>query len=175
MPYTELLNNTITNENESLGELSKKQPILLVFLRHFGCVFCREAMQDIGKKRDEWEKTNVKVVLVHMSDHDTANSYFEKYNLKGVSNISNPDTSLYAKFGLLKGKPSQLMGLKNFFRGFEVTLGKGIPLALKFIGDGFQMPGVFFIRNGKVVNSFIHKNAADVPDYDGIISCCGDV
>jgi hypothetical protein len=49
---------------------------------------------------------------------------------------------------------------------------KGTPVSLKQIGDGFQMPGIFMIRNGRVADSYIHKSAADRPDYDNIIACC---
>jgi hypothetical protein len=56
-------------------------------------------------------------------------------------------------------------------RGIEVTM-KGTSLGLKQIGDGFQMPGIFMIHNGRIADSYIHKTASDRPDYDNIIKCC---
>ncbi|MFT4535687.1 MAG: peroxiredoxin [Saprospiraceae bacterium] len=164
------ISNIVTNRGRSLVDASSEMPVLLVFLRHFGCVFCREAMIDISKKREDWEKQNINVVLVHMSDFETAEKYFKKFNVPGIENISDPTCGLYASFGLSKGNASQLFGLKNFIRGFETTI-KGIPIGLRQIGDGFQMPGVFLIRNGKVLESYIHKSAADRPDYDSLIQC----
>jgi peroxiredoxin len=160
-----------TSKGRTLVDASSETPVLLVFLRHFGCVFCREAMQDIGKNKNEWEKQNIKVILVHMSDYDTAETYFKKYKIPGIENISDPTCGLYASFGLGKGSASQLFGLKNFMRGFETTL-KGIPIGLRQIGDGFQMPGVFLIRNGKVMDSYIHASASDRPDYASLMQCC---
>ena len=164
------ITNIVTNRGRSLIEATSETPVLLVFLRHFGCVFCREAMLDISKKKDNWEKQNINVVLVHMSDFETAEKYFKKFNVAGIENISDPSCSLYASFGLSKGSASQLFGLKNFIRGFETTI-KGIPIGLRQIGDGFQMPGVFLIRDGKVLESYIHTSAADRPDYDSLIQC----
>ena len=165
------ISNIVTNKDRSLEDASHEKPVMLVFLRHFGCVFCREAMLDIGKKRDEWSKKNINVVLVHMSDYDTAETYFKKYKISGIENISDPTCGLYASFGLGKGSVSQLFGLKNFIRGFETTV-KGIPIGLRQIGDGFQMPGVFLLKVGKVIESYIHTSAADRPDYDNLINCC---
>jgi len=165
------ITNIVTNRGRSLIEASSEKPILLVFLRHFGCVFCREAMIDIGKKKEEWAEKNINVVLVHMSDYETADKYFKKFNIEGIENISDPSCGLYAKFGLGKGSVSQLFGLKNFMRGFETTF-KGVPISLRQIGDGFQMPGVFLIRNGNVMDSYIHSSAADRPDYESLMECC---
>lgn len=166
----ELLATMQTNENENLLNLSKVQPVLLVFLRHFGCIFCREAMVDLSGLKSSFESRGIKVVLVHMSDYETAAKYFEMFGLQGVTNISDPECKFYRDFGLGKGRFSQLFGLKSWARGIEVTLVKGIPFTFQQIGDGFQMPGVFYIRNGKVLNSFIHKTSADRPDYQNIIS-----
>ncbi|MDF1697127.1 MAG: SelL-related redox protein [Saprospiraceae bacterium] len=163
---------TITNRNRNLEEASFEKPVLLVFLRHFGCIFCREAMKDIGSKRKEWEEKNINVVLVHMSDNETAEKYFKKYGIPNIEHISNPTCSLYASFGLTKGSASQLFGLKNWIRGFEVSVIKGTPIGLRQIGDGFQMPGVFLIAEGEVKDSYIHASASDRPNYESIISCC---
>lgn len=172
MQNIQSIETTQTNKSRTLEEASFERPVLLVFLRHFGCVFCREAMKDISKKNNEWEEKNINVILVHMSDDKTAEEYFQKYGMPEIEHISNPSCSLYASFGLTKGTASQLFGLKNWIRGFEVTVIKGTPLGLRQIGDGFQMPGVFLISNGNIMDSYIHASASDRPDYDDLISCC---
>ena len=45
-----------TNKGNTLGQMSEKNPILLVFLRHFGCTFCREAIDELSKKKANIEK-----------------------------------------------------------------------------------------------------------------------
>ena len=56
-------------------------------------------------------------------------------------------------------------------RGFTagVINGHGVGSQL---GDGFQMPGVFIIREGEVREEFIHKLASDRPDYEQLVKCC---
>jgi len=169
---SQFLSSIQTTADIDLGGLSHKGPVLLVFLRHFGCVFCKEALKDIAKKRSTWEQKGVNIVLVHMSDEDTATDFFNRFGLHGITSVSDPDCLLYARFGLTKGSMGQLFGLKNWIRGFEVSgTGKALP-SIKQIGDGFQMPGIFLLVDGEVEQSFIHKSAADRPDYDHLISCC---
>ena len=159
----------LTNTNESIIDMSFKGPVLLVFLRHFGCIFCREALRDLSLKRQEYEEKNIGLIFVHMSDNETAEMYFRSFNLDGVKHISDPTCSYYNAFRLGKGNISQLFGFKNLVRGFEVTIGKGIPVMASQLGDGNQMPGVFVVYQGKIVNEFRHTFAGDKPDYDEII------
>ena len=41
-----------TQQGSTLLELSKQAPVLLVFLRHTGCTFCREALADLAADED---------------------------------------------------------------------------------------------------------------------------
>lgn len=174
MQDVQIYKSAQTSKGRTLDEASFEKPVLLVFLRHFGCIFCREAMKDISKKRNEWEEKNINIILVHMTDDETAQKYFTKYGIAQIEHISNPSCNLYASFGLMKGSGSQLFGLKSWIRGFEATVMTGIPIGLKQVGDGFQMPGVFLISKGQIMDSYIHTNASDRPDYSRLISCCVD-
>ena len=162
----------VTATGESLAALSDVTPVLIVFLRHFGCVFCRESLHDISKKRRTIESKGIKIVLVHMSDNETAEIYFKKFNLKNIAHISDPECKIYASFGLLKGSFSQLFGLKTWIRGFEVAATKQILPTIYKIGDGLQMPGIFLLKNATIVGSFIHKTASDKPNYENLIAVC---
>ncbi|MCB9284048.1 MAG: redoxin domain-containing protein [Lewinellaceae bacterium] len=171
IPIEDLMQGMITNLGDSLFDLSYRQPVLLVFLRHFGCTFCREALADISRKRASIEEKGTRIVFVHMADNEIAEQYFQKYNLPGAVHISDPACQYYAAFGLSKGTFTQLFGLSTWVRGFSAGVldGHGIGPQL---GDGFQMPGIFVLVNGKVRDSFIHKLASDRPDYEGLVECC---
>lgn len=152
-----------TNTGESLKKYSENQPTLLVFLRRFGCTFCREALDDLSKIRPKIEERGVKIVFVHMADNDTAETYFERFNLPNAIHISDELCKFYEQFGLLKGSTRQLFGLSVLMRGFQLAVKEGYGLG--FLGDGFQMPGIFLVNKGKIQNSYIHATAADKPDY----------
>jgi len=162
----------ITKNGDNVYDLSIDSSVMLIFLRHFGCIFCKEALFDISKKRRALEERGVKIVFVHMAEAEVAEKYFLTFGLKDVNHISDPTCALYKEFGLTKGTTSQLLGLKNWVRGFEVSVGKGIEVSIRQIGDAFQMPGVFVIDNGRIKSKYIHSTAADKPDYEKLISCC---
>ncbi|WKN46153.1 SelL-related redox protein [Tunicatimonas pelagia] len=159
-----------TNQEHNLSSLSYEQPLLLVFLRHFGCTFCREALQEIAEKRTAIENQEVKIVLVHMGSVAQGEAYFAKNNLSGLSHISDPSCQLYNLFRLQRARFSQVFGLRVWLRGFKagVLHSHGIG---KLVGDGFRMPGVFLIYQGELLKSYKHQLASDRPDYVSLASC----
>jgi len=165
----------VFGKGETLASLSNQQPVLLVFLRHFGCSFCREAIDDIAKRRKSIESQGVRIVMVHMAPSpQVAEKFFKRFKLFPIDHISDPEKQFYRAFGLTKGNPSQLFGLMNWIRGFQagVAEGRGFDYHSEEIGDGFQMPGVFVLHRGEIINSFIHQHAWDRPDYEEIVRCC---
>ncbi len=161
-----------TNKGNNLLDLSYQSPVLLVFLRHFGCVYCKESMMDIARKKINFEKDGVHVVMVHMADYNVAEEYMNAFSLHDIEHISDVECKVYATFGLVKGSFSQLFGLKTWIRGFEIAVTKQMIPSNKRVGDGFQMPGVFLLKDGVVQASFIHNSVADKPDYEGLIKSC---
>ncbi|MEC9372508.1 MAG: SelL-related redox protein [Planctomycetota bacterium] len=165
-----MLAQTKTASGETLADLSARTPLLLVFLRHLGCTFCREALADVGARRSEIESRGTRIALVHMSDPEEAREVFARYGLGDVAQVSDPSQALYRSMGLQRGSLWQLFGLKVWWRGFVAGIlnrhGVG-----GLMGDGFQMPGVFLVENGKVVRTFRHESAADRPDYADLSTC----
>ncbi|MFN8318593.1 MAG: SelL-related redox protein [Saprospiraceae bacterium] len=172
MPLAETMKLMKTSDGSDVFTISESHLVFLVFLRHFGCVFCRESLVDLSKKMEVFHSQNITPVFVHMTDNQTAEKYFAEYNWKEVIHVSDPETRFYLAFGLVKGRFNQLFGLKTLVRGFEVAATKGIFPTLTTVGDGFQMPGIFLVKNGKILESYIHASAADKPDYDTLIRCC---
>lgn len=162
------ISSIVTNRNSNLLELSLEKPVMLVFLRHFGCVFCRDALRELSTLKTFITEKQVQLIFVHMASNELANEFFEKYDLNGFESISDPECKIYSSFGLGKGNFNQLFGLKSFIKGFEASM-HGTMISLKQIGDGFQMPGVFVVHKGKIIQSYIHRTASDKPDYLSLI------
>jgi hypothetical protein len=156
-----------TESGSTLLALAEESPVLLVFLRHFGCAFCRQAISDVADLRPELIKRGVRPVFVHLGPPELARVYFEYYGLGDVERVNDPSASVYQLpvFGL--GRKSPLLQALNpvvwvgwWLRGAIFKHGIG-----KIEGDGQQMPGIFFIRGGKIVRRFIYKTIADEPNY----------
>ena len=168
----ELLESIYTNKGNSLAQLNQQNPILLVFLRHFGCVFCKEALTDIAQLRKQIEGYGIQIIFVHMASKAVADDYFERYQLQGIQHVSDPDSSHYRSFGIEKGSFSQLYGMRTWIRGFAAKQqGHALEIA-KELGSTTQMPGLFMIQDGKIMDQYLHQYASDRPDYLQLIQCC---
>jgi len=167
-----LLNEIITNKGNDLDSLSRSNPVILVFLRHFGCIFCKEAINDLADRKLELAYKKIKLVFVHMAEVAIADKFFNEFGLEDAEHVSDSECNIYKKFGLAKGKFTQLFGLKTWVRGFQISKNTSHHMAVKQIGDSFQMPGIFVLFKGNIVDSYIHKTAADRPNYDKFINCC---
>ncbi len=163
---TAVLEEFRTESGRTLLNVLDESPMLLVFLRHFGCSFCREALDRVSKVQDQLRARGVQPVFVHLGSPERAKPYFDYYNLSHVERVSNPDASLYTTpmFGLRRVNP--------FLHFLQPTVWMGwVRSAIRLYGigiiheDAHQMPGVFFLRNRAIVRSFRYRSIADQPDY----------
>lgn len=153
----------------TLHDLSLRTPVLVVFLRHLGCTFCREALADIASLRAAIENDGITIVLVHMSAPDHAAAFFSTYGLANIAHISDPGATLYRSFDLKRGNLWELFGPRVAWRGLKATLAGHKVGRLQ--GDGFQMPGVFLLQDGRIVREFRHRDAGERPNYVELAAC----
>lgn len=157
---------TRSHRGATLEQLSADRPVLVVFLRHTGCVFCRESLGDLSRQRAALEAAGVGLALVHMSDPLSATLRFEQYGLGDVHRYSDRERRLYAAFGLERGKLRQVFGLRVWWRALGAVLcGNWFG---RWEGDGFQLPGVFLLYRGRLLTVHRAACAAERPDYVAI-------
>jgi peroxiredoxin len=153
-----------TDRGATVDTLSRCRPVLLVFLRHSGCTFCREALADLAAQRRDVEAAGATIVLAHMGEPEFGRDFFRKYGLDDLHQISDPGRGLYRAFGLQRGNLWMLFGPKVWVRGFDAGIVRRHGVG-RLVGDGFQMPGLFMVFHGQVLRSYRHQSAADRPDY----------
>jgi peroxiredoxin len=160
---------TRTNVGASLDELSRLSPILLVFLRQSGCMFCREALADLAVRREEIEANGTRLVLVHMGTEEQGARLFARYGLEHATRVDDPRRSLYRAFGLPRGTMGMFLSPRLWARSFQaIVLGRN--LMGRFTGDVFQMPGAFLLYYGQLVRCYRHQNPSDRPDYMALVT-----
>jgi peroxiredoxin len=140
-----------------------EQPLFLVFLRHFGCAFCREAVSDLVEKRPAMEANGVSLAFVHLGTEVKAQWFFKPYGLLDVPRFSDPEARLYQAFGLVRVPFRKFLNAESIFRLLSATLRgnfTGFPA-----GDIERMPGAFLINQGEIRKAFRHKLVSDRPDY----------
>lgn len=158
-----------TNKQNNLYKLSEQQPVLLVFLRHFGCSFCRDTLMRIGELRKGIEDKQIKIVLVNMYDNATAEDNLKEYNLADLDYIADEESILYKTFKLRRATFSQIFGIKVFIKMLKIFFIKGTFSSLTEQADTFQMPGIFLVKNGNIIQQYNYTSIADTPPILEII------
>ena len=159
-----VLSEKRTSSGSDLASLSKLHPVLVVFLRHAGCTFCRQAVADVAKVRQGIEANGVQIVFVHLGNPQATAMLLARHGFQSMETIHDTDQRLYEAFGLKRGTIAQVASPRVIWRGICAGLFEGHGMG-KPEGDVLQLPGVFLLDNCEVSNSFRHRSAADRPDY----------
>src|SRR5580698_8553906 len=104
---TRALDSIRTESGASLLALAEASPLLLVFLRHVGCSFCRQAISDVAELRPELDKRGVRPVFVHLGTPERAKPFFDYYGIGDVERVSDPEAKIYQNpvFAISRIKP----------------------------------------------------------------------
>jgi hypothetical protein len=155
-----------TESGTSLLALSEASPVLLLFLRHFGCSFCRQAISDVADLKGELDSRGVRPVFVHLGTPERAKPFFDYYGIGNVERVSDPEAKVYQLplFALPRIHPALTLFQHSVWKGWlKGALFKHGIGAIK--EDGHQMQGIFFLKGSKIVRQFRYKTIADEPNY----------
>lgn len=159
----------IATNGKSIAAMSDNQDVLLVFLRHAGCTFCRETLDELRSTRSAWTGLGMLPVVVHMGSDEEGRGMMQRFELSDLPTISDPDCRLFRAYQLPRGNVSQLFGWNVWLRGFIVAIVKGYGFG-KIRGDGFQLSGAFLVRHGKIIKANPSKDAADSCPWKPIVN-----
>lgn len=150
-----------------LRSLDPHSPALVVFLRSFGCTFCREAMADVAAAKSRLQAEGAQIAFVHGASPAEAAPWFAKYGLGDATVVSDPALAHYRAFGLERMKLPALVDPQVWTRGAASALSHGF--GMQTVEMMRQLPGVFVIQNGAILREFRHRTAADRPDYVALV------
>ncbi len=167
----EAVGETRCETGERLDELSGRSRLLLLFLRHWGCPFCREMLREFAPHREILREAGIETVFVHMGTPERAQPYFEHYGLVDALRISDPEQQLYRHpaFDIPSRSPLRYLGDLQAARalsGFALRNG----FALFKTEDITQMPGAFLVERNRIVARHRYRSIADKLDYRRFVS-----
>ncbi len=157
---TQILKKTRTNQGDSILAMSRTKPVLLVFIRHFGCTFCRENVAEISSIEKQINQLGHSLVFVHMSDPSFGDEFFARYFDHPVVHIADPSRRIFKAFGLRRGNLRQVFGPMTWIRGLWAGLIKGHGLG-EVEGDSLQLGGYFLIKDEQVVFKHYYQAASE--------------
>ena len=122
----------------------------------------------MARRRSQLEASGAGIVLVHPGNDKRAVELFARYGLDDLPRFADPGLVLYRALGLTRGSLLQLFGPRVVWRAATAAL-RGHRPGRKS-GDALQMPGVFLVRGGVIVEAFRHGDVSDRPDYRAIVA-----
>lgn len=168
LKFSDVVKNVRTNTGENLLTLSYNKPILMVFIRHFGCTFCKETVSEISNVENQIREKGLTPVFVHLSDPSYGDKFFEKYFSHQVLHVSDPCRRLYRSLDIKRGNLWQLFGLPTWYRGFVAGVFKGHGGPGEIEGDFLQLGAYFVLDKGQIVFSHYNHSASEQFDLSTI-------
>jgi peroxiredoxin len=131
----------------------------LVFMRHIGCIFCREQVQDLRDNAAALEEAGVSVVIITPDRPSRARKFVEQYRVP-FPTLTDPERNAYRAYGLMDGSLGQLINPHIIARGAKATL-NGTFLN-RTTSAPRQLPGTAIVDStGRLLHLHHARDAAD--------------
>ncbi len=147
-------------------------PLLVVFLRHYGCIFCRERAAAVCTHRAAIEQKGASIVFVGNGLPVFARA-FATQHADGLPVLSDPSGQSYQRAGMRSGYSTVLRPavLKNAWRAFRSGHRQ-----TRVEGDVWQQGGALLIAgDGGVLDSQRDCAAGDPIDWPRVLAAIPDV
>jgi peroxiredoxin len=150
-----------------LSQLWQDGPVLLTFLRHFGCMFCREWLGELEDYQDDIRRMGLKIYSVGIGEPKHAERYCGRLT-PNTECFSNEDASAYYEYGFGQMGLKELLNL-DFVRNTLRALANG-NIQTEMTGDGRMIGGHFIIdQDGIIRYAFYSETAGDHPTFGEIL------
>lgn len=150
-----------------LSTVWRDGPILLTFLRHFGCMFCREWLRDLEDNQADIRRMGLNIYSIGIGEPKHAERYCGRLSPSTVC-FSNEDASAYHEYGFAQMGLKEVLNL-NFARNTLRALAKG-NIQTETTGDGRMIGGHFIIdQKGIIRYAFYSETAGDHPAFGELL------
>ncbi|MEM9178039.1 MAG: SelL-related redox protein [Myxococcota bacterium] len=146
-------------------EVSGDRVSLLVFLRHFGCIFCRETIADL-RAASEANPDYPDVLFFFQGSATEGRAFLRRYWPEARA-VADPELAFYERFGIRRATFLEALGPSVVIGARRRAQAKGHESGPRE-GDIWRMPGIFAVADKKIVWAHHPKHAADHPDFPGI-------
>jgi peroxiredoxin len=157
-----------------LADLWRDGPVVLAFVRHLGCIFCREAIARLATLHPTLAESGARVVVVTMANPEQADS-FCRQRAPGLLCVAEPTADLHRRYGLRQGTVLELAGPASLLAGARATLAGHAQGLGRPIGDPTMLPGTFVIdQRGHVAYAHYAAHAGDQTPTEAIVAAVRD-
>jgi peroxiredoxin len=165
-----LADATVLDETKQvfrLGDTWSKQPVVLTFVRHFGCIFCREHVIELQGQMERIHALGAEVVVVGNGAPHFIEGFRELTGFRGPL-YTDPSRKSYEAASLKHGWATfmNLRAVTNLGRAFVGGARQG-----SIQGDPAQQGGTLVIAPpGRVLFHHVSDTAGDHPKLEKLFA-----
>ncbi|PCI32298.1 MAG: hypothetical protein COB54_07300 [Alphaproteobacteria bacterium] len=155
-----------TGDNFELSSLTGKK-IWLAFFRYSGCPLCNLRVNQIIKRKEEFNKLNIQVVAVFQSDRENTAKYVGKQDIY-FPLICDPEQDLYKLYGVSSSVSGlfSMDAMSKLYKALKNGFLPGIPS-----GDMTRIPADFLIdEDFNIAFEFHGKDIGDHIPFDKVLN-----
>ena len=157
-----------SGEPRHLSDYWAHGPLLVIFMRHFGCSCLMERWEGLKSELTAFTDAGARVVGICQAEPDRARAVAER-RAYAFPLLCDPDRTAYRAFGLLEGQPSQILHDFPWQQDDEETARtlfieprRGTERAV--VDSPWQLPGEFVIgSNGRIGLAHRYQYCEDFP------------
>ncbi len=152
---------TTAGEMVNVSTHWKEGITLLTFLRHFGCLFCREWLSMLGKAEGEITAAGLQVVAIGLGEPKHAERYCGKLAPQATC-LTDSTNGSHFSYGIGRATVGAFVNPALIRAGVRATGGKHFPGTPT--GDVALLPATFLVdREGIIRYAYYSEHAGDHP------------
>jgi peroxiredoxin len=151
----------------TLAELLRGQDMVVVFIRHFGCIFCREQVLRFKARMPDIAARGYGVLVVGQGTSAAARTFVDAAS-PPFEVVVDPSLAAFRVAGLRRSMARTLLDPRAWLRAVA-AIKHGPPRRL--LGDPWQNGGVFVIdRGGHDRFRHVSRFAGDHPPLEAVLA-----
>lgn len=142
--------------------------LALVFLRHFGCPFCKEHAQELNRQRDGFDAVGVDIVMIGTGTPEQADAFRQDLGLRNRVLI-DPGRAAYRAFGLVEAPLRSLLDPRVLAGGARAAIKGYLPQRPQ--GRPLQLQGQFLIDRAGTIRSVSRPRVmSEIPSATALLA-----
>jgi len=159
---------TTDGANVRLAQFWQRAPVVIFFVRHIGCVFCREQVRTLAQHYDAIGSRGAEVIAIIPTDPINAGRFARSMRLPYPVLCDTPRRA-FAAFGLYETTLGDLAQTEVLLRTARQFARGNIPAVNPFSSSLTQLGGIYIVDNDGIVR--LGHAATPVFTYPSIDTC----
>ena len=149
-----------------LSSLWAEHPLLLAFVRHFGCTQCKVMLEELHQCLPDMQRHHISMAAITQGAVSETQEFCEEY-APNILCLCDPQHTVYRAYGLGRGTLVQILLDPQIWRSNAQARKNGYPAHMPPQGqDALLMSGVFIIGpDGLIRLPYYYDNIADHPPF----------